>query len=300
MEDVDGGAGEGDFWGEGDGEGITAGGMDADWGGGADEVQVCGDGGGGDGAGTAGEGFGFDAALIGTDIEEVIADDADEVGVGAMGVEVWGMADGGAEFVDFEVAEVFVEEADSVWDAGIDGVEGEVIAMPTEGEAGTEVVWGWHLDTDLVIMGEDFGEVEACGSFDTHGSGCDTEFAGEACDAAHTVSAHSGGVTIWVEEEHTEMGVALGLTDQDEAIGSDAEDAVADSGDEGWVMDGPDLVTVVGEDEIVTGAVHFPEGEIHGAVWWWGQPMAAVIFAMRSGIEIRSWRIESRSRRVTV
>ena len=80
--------------------------------------------GGGDNAGAAGEGFGFDAALVGADGEVLGSELADKIDVGAAGLEVVVMAEGGAERMDVGAVEV-VDEDHGVRDAGIDRVDGE-------------------------------------------------------------------------------------------------------------------------------------------------------------------------------
>ena len=88
----------------------------------------------------------------------------------------------------------------------------------------------------------------------------------EAGDAARAVAAEVGFGAVGVVEAHAEVGGGGGGgLEEDEAVGADAAAAVAQVADVGGVGGGEGEGAVVDEDEVVAGAMHFPEGLGHGA-----------------------------------
>lgn len=81
-----------------------------------------------------------------------------------------------------------------------------------------------------MAVGEDLGFVGAVDSYEIvliGGIGGDAELAGEGGDAAAAVAAHGALAAIGVEIDHAEV-VAFGVLEEHEAVGADAEAAVAE------------------------------------------------------------------------
>ena len=265
AKDVFGGPGQGGGI-DADFEDVAAGGADAD-GRCAEESEACGDDGGGRDARAAGEGFGFDAAFEGADGQLGGARDLGEIDIGASRGEQGVAADEGAEGRHVEGGEI-VDETDGVRNAGVEVVEDPGASVPGDGEVWAPILGRGEVDADGA--GDDFGAEDAGGGFDEHVVGCGPEFACQSRDAAGPVAAHVGLGTVGVEEAHAEVGVGRGGLDQDDAFGADAAAPVAEAGDESGVAGGEGKVPVVEEEEIVAGAVHFPETEVHGGRMPWG------------------------------
>lgn len=81
----------------------------------------------GDDAGSTCEGLVLDAAFVGADCEGAVAANSGEVGVGAFWGEVGVVTQIGAEAAHVGAGKVLTEY-DRVWDAGVDGMNGEFSA----------------------------------------------------------------------------------------------------------------------------------------------------------------------------
>ena len=106
-----------------------------------------------------------------------------------------------------------------------------------------------------------------------------TEVEGEGGDAAGTVAAHSGGMAVAVVITHGEVKAIGGVLEQEEAVGTDTETAMADVDYlVGGKLEG--RRTVVDGNEVIASAVVFTEGDFH---------------LVRRLVRVRSTRLRSKS-----
>jgi len=121
--------------------------------------------------------------------------------------------------------------------------------------------------------GQDFGADEAGAGLDAQIGGSGADLVGQTGDAARAVAAEVGFRAVRIEEPHPDIGDG-GRLDQQEPVGPDAVPAVAKPCAESGFVDRKAAGTIIHEDEIVAGAMHFPEREGHGhhlATWLAGR-----------------------------
>ena len=183
-----------------------------------------------------------------------------EVCVGAFGGEVVVVADACAEVVHVAVWEIG-DGDDGVWDAGVDEVDGELAGADGEEGGGFVAVGCAHGEAH---GGAEEQCVDFTGEgFEANGVGEMEEAGAEAGEAARAVSAHFGFATVGIVVAHAEVGLRGGCGFcADEAVSTDATVTVAEACD--LFFGKADLVcAVIDHDEVVSGAVHFGEGEVH-------------------------------------
>ena len=266
VEDEVGGAGEGDL-GEGlvavglitDFEGFAAGDVDLHGGGGAVEELV--EDGRGDHTGAAGEGLAFHATFVGADGDVIIGEDLHEVGVGAVRLEVIVVADGGTDFHDIDCGEV-IDKGDGMGDAGVEGMDGGCEALGGDRSVELQIDGVGHGDADEVAF--EFGGEGAGDGFEGDAFLWGVEEAlGVAAEAAGSIATHLGFSAVGVVVAKFEISTILGRLGGEESVCPDSAVAVTDRGDL-LLAEGNGEVAVVDHHEVVSGSVHFGEGQAHG------------------------------------
>ena len=142
------------------------------------------------------------------------------------------------------------------------GLPGRVVGMASGSKMGVPMLtrtWAaWPSGPVCEVEGED-APAGLDGDLGAAGDAVVVDVLGDAADA---VAAHLAFGAVGVEHAHAGVG-PFGGGDQDQAVGADAEVAVADGAGEGGQVAGGGLVEEVDVDVVVAEAVHL--GESHGA-----------------------------------
>jgi len=257
-------AGEGDLgeslvgaWLEADGEGFSTFDIDLNRGR-SSGVKVVNEGAGGD-AGPASEGFVLNSALVGADGEVIGGKSADEVGVGAIGLEMIVVANGGSVFDNVAVGEV-IDKNDGVRNACVEIVDG---CKGGDWRVELEADGVRHVDADF--FANEF-RLEGAGD-GLEGEGCTVaaeKSGGVAAKTTGAITAHFRFAAVGIIVTEFDISIAFGRFDCDVAIRSDAAVAIAEEGDLGGGEVGVERA-VINHDEVVSGSVHFGESESHGS-----------------------------------
>lgn len=212
-------------------------------------------------SGAASEGFAFHTTLVGPDREMIGSENPDEVGIGALWLVVGMVANRGPIFDDIQAGQVR-DEGDGVRDPGVQVVDGGTEGFNFHGRVHLKSEGLGHVDADLVA--NQLGGEGACDGLKGERITITTEKAGGvAAEAAGPVATHFRFAAIGIVVAESDVGTLFGRLHGEESIGSNPAMSVAKTSD---LFTREALVegTVVDDNEIVAGSIHFGERESHG------------------------------------